>query len=224
MRPSPNRRNARTRSRNAVAASATASSGILALHIDHRQQMRRTGRLERRRLLGRPVDLVGSREHQSRSEGQLRRGQGETVQRSDHHDRFAVGPHTVLQPLQGGPQMLGPKLEVALTIKHVLEQRAQRQAGPLPRLRGRLRGTPGEEIATEAVQLADRHECPGVAGQGAQRSAVLADELAGERPVAVQRRAAGSRRLGDDLKRNLLAGRRLLAERQRRLLDEHGDR
>jgi hypothetical protein len=118
-----------------------------------------------------------------------------------------------MQARERGLDALGAKLEVALLVEDFFEQRFDRGAYARAPLRARRLAANACEIALDAVEVLEQLRRLGVPRQAFERRLALADELAGQRAVAVERRrATAARRLRAELERHLSAGRELAAQ------------
>ena len=161
-------------------------------------------------LLAHDLEPVGQR--------QLGRGDREAAQPREHRHLTADRSGRGLQRGERRLQALGSELEVAAFAEGVLHQRQQSLAQPsagsgLARLDAVV-----EQVAVEPVEVRQRDLRRAVGRQPLEALGALAQELADERPVAVQRRPARTRAPAPalELERNLGAVGQLRLEVARR--------
>ena len=193
------------------------------LPAQHGEQMGVRGARRPQRLARRVVrQRLAVHERQAVAERQLGRADGQAQQRGDDHRLGAPVVQRGLQLVVGAGQAVGRELEVGRVLEHAREEGAQRRPR---RARGR-RAAPARratlQVVREPAAGRQRAERGQMRRQAAEQALALGDEVAGQRPVAVQRRVAPAG--GDDLERHVGAVGGQRVELPGRLLREGGER
>src|ERR1700759_2974670 len=135
------------------------------------------------------------------------------MQARDERELARARKRRVVQSRERSLDALGAKLEVALLVEHFFEQRFDRGANARAPLCTRRLAADAREVAVDTVEVLEQLRQLSMPRQAFERRLALADELAGQRAIAVQRRrATAARRLRAELERHLSAGRELAAQ------------
>jgi hypothetical protein len=137
--------------------------------------------------LGHSLDGVRLRDSQTPRESELRRGDGEPVQRGHECHVSSTGERRAFQSLERGGRPTWPQLKGRLFIKDVLEQRLDGTATASPHAHTRDVHAGALQVALEPIEVLQQLRQLRVARLAGERALTLGYERSRERAVAVER-------------------------------------